>query len=98
MESENAQQQIEDIEDLDQIDHLLECPNEDCPGDNESFTIIVEHEFKRKQDPESGNIENHWKGSTLNVIMCDTCRAVSIGDTIAQGLVDPEEDNVKEEE
>lgn len=87
-DSENVEHQIEEQGDVPQIpeDHMLRCPSDDCPGDDDDFSIVIEHELQRKQDVEAQEAENLWKESSISVIMCNNCRTVMLGDNVAGGM------------
>lgn len=83
-QSENVENAIDSDDDVPQLpeNFMLECSNEDCPGDDDSFTILIEHELQRKQDVEEEASETHLKQTNVRVIICDHCRVPTYGEPI----------------
>lgn len=78
-DSENTNQQVEDIDEVEGIpeDTLIECPDEDCPSHDETeneFTVMIEHEIKRHQNKETGEVNAHWSNGGVKVIVCEACK------------------------
>lgn len=76
--SENIQQQIENPEEVPGItsEGFFECPNPECPGDDEEFTIFFQHEVKRHQDHDTGEATATWQSSEIVAIVCEGCRKI----------------------
>lgn len=93
-DSENTSNQVDDIDDVEGIpeDMLLECPDEECPSHEEAeneFTVLIEHEIKRHQNKETGEVDVHWSNGGVKVIVCETCKnAIFLGGPYPEEGVD----------
>lgn len=76
--SDNVEKQIDDPEEVPGLtdEDFFECPNPDCPGDDEEFTLFIQHEIKRHQDQDNSEVDATWQGAEVEAIVCDGCRKI----------------------